>query len=471
MKQTMTRKTLLISSSIALTSIPFQTLSANNPSYNVIYILCDDLGYGDLGCYGQEMIHTPNLDKMAKEGMRFTQHYAGCTVSAPSRASLMTGKHTGHSQIRGNYEIKPEGQMPMSADTRTIAHIFKDGGYNTGIFGKWGLGHPGSTSEPTSMGFDRFYGYNCQRQSHSYYPTHLWSDTSKVILDGNQNGERNSYSQDLIHGEIIEFIREKKDEKFFACCTYTLPHAELAGPNDSILALYKGKFNDVPYTKGGYRNTDIPYTQFAAMVTRLDTYVGELLEELKQLGIDDKTIVMFTSDNGPHREGGANPDYFKSYGELRGTKRDLYEGGIRVPLIAWAPSLIKAGSECDLQSAFWDMMPTFAEIAQVENSQSTDGISILPTLKGEKQSKKHEYLYWEFHEQGGKKAIRVGDWKLIALNVSDPSKETLELYNLKKDIHEDNNLVEKEAKRAKKLRALMEEARVDSERFNFGIKR
>ncbi|MGL4993035.1 MAG: arylsulfatase [Bacteroidales bacterium] len=464
------RKTILISGAIALTTTHPQTIAAsNNTPYNVIYILCDDLGYGDLGCYGQEKILTPNIDKMAKQGMRFTDHYAGCTVSAPSRASLMTGLHTGNTLIRGNYEISPEGQYPMSENTKTIAHIFKQGGYSTGLFGKWGLGHPGSSSEPTKMGFDNFFGYNCQRQAHSYYPTHLWRDTTKQILEGNQNGERNEYSQDLVHEAVMDFIRTNRENKFFACCTYTLPHAELAGPNDSILALYKGKFQEVPYTKSNYSKTDIPYAQFAAMVTRLDTYVGEILDELKRTGLEQNTIVMFTSDNGPHREGGANPDYFQSYGELRGTKRDLYEGGIRVPLIAWAPSLIKAGSLCNLHSAFWDMMPTFAEIAQVENTNTTDGISILPTLKGKKQSKKHEYLYWEFHEQGGKKAIRVGDWKLIALNVSNPNKESLELYNLKKDIHEDVNLIDKEPKRAKRMRQLMESARVESEIFNFGI--
>lgn len=468
MKKTNTR-TLLLSGSLMVAGGTQVVSAQTNQPYNIIYILCDDMGYGDLGCYGQEKIHTPNLDKMAEEGMRFTQHYAGCTVSAPSRGSLMTGKHTGHSQVRGNYEIKPEGQFPMTADTRTIAHLFQDNNYKTGLFGKWGLGFPGSESEPVKMGFDNFYGYNCQRQAHSYYPTHLWRQSEKEVLPGNANNGRNTYSQDLVHQEVLDFIRSNKDQSFFACCTYTLPHAELAGPNDSILAMYKGKFEEVPYrNQWSYTPTEIPYAQFAAMVTRLDTYVGEIMQELKKQGLDKNTLVMFTSDNGPHREGGANPDYFKSYGPLRGTKRDLYEGGIRVPLIAWAPEMVPAGTVSDLPCAFWDMMPTFADMINAPKEKNTDGISFLPTLKGKKQSKKHDYLYWEFHELGGRQAIRQGDWKLIAQNVGDPQKTTFELYNLKNDIHEDNDLSTQYPKIVEKMKKEMAKARTESNTFNFG---
>ena len=272
---------------------------------NVIYILADDLGYGDIGCYGQQKIKTPNLDKMAREGMLFTQHYAGCTVSAPSRCSLMTGLHTGHSQIRGNKEIAPEGQQPMEADTYTLGKLMKSAGYATGIFGKWGLGYPGSSSVPSTMGFDEFFGYNCQRQAHSYYPDHLWHNNDTVFLSENDNNGRKVYSQDLIHEQALKFIRDNKDKPFYAMLTYTLPHAELNLPHDSIYQMYENTFEEVPYDKGGYYPSEKPYASFAAMVTRLDKYVGDVMAELKELGLDKNTIVIFTSDNGPHREGGA----------------------------------------------------------------------------------------------------------------------------------------------------------------------
>lgn len=288
---------------------------------NVIYILADDLGYGDIGCYGQQKIKTPNIDRMAQEGMLFTQHYAGCTVSAPSRCSLMTGLHTGHSQIRGNMEIKPEGQQPMAADTYTLGKLMKSAGYTTGIFGKWGLGYPGSSSVPSNMGFDEFFGYNCQRQAHSYYPDHLWHNNDTVFLHENDNEGRQVYSQDLIHEQALKFIRDNKDKPFYAMLTYTLPHAELNLPHDSIYRMYENAFEEVPYDgKMGYHPSEKPYASFAAMVSRLDKYVGDVMAELKELGLDKNTIVIFTSDNGPHREGGANPDYFLSYGPLKGVK-------------------------------------------------------------------------------------------------------------------------------------------------------
>lgn len=270
---------------------------------NVIYILADDLGYGDIGCYGQQKIKTPNIDRMAQEGMLFTQHYAGCTVSAPSRCSLMTGLHTGHSQIRGNKEIKPEGQQPMTEDTYTLGKLMKSAGYTTGIFGKWGLGYPGSTSVPANMGFDEFFGYNCQRQAHSYYPDHLWHNSDTVFLHENDNEGRKIYSQDLIHEQALKFIRDNKDKPFYAMLTYTLPHAELNLPHDSIYQMYENAFEEVPYDgKMGYHPSEKPYASFAAMVTRLDKYVGDVMAELKELGLDKNTIVIFTSDNGPHRE-------------------------------------------------------------------------------------------------------------------------------------------------------------------------
>lgn len=433
---------------------------------NVIYILADDLGYGDIGCYGQKKIKTPNLDQMVREGMLFSQHYSGCTVCAPSRCSLMTGLHTGHAQIRGNKEVEPEGQQPMRSGTYTLGQLMKSAGYSTGIFGKWGLGYPGSTSDPLAMGFEEFYGYNCQRLAHSYYPDHLWHNRDKVLIPENNNDGRKTYSADLIHQKALEFIRTHKDKPFFAMLTYTLPHAELNLPHDSIYRMYENAFEEVPFTKGGYHASEKPYASFAAMVSRLDMYVGQVLAELRRLGLEKNTIVIFTSDNGPHREGGANPDYFQSYGPLKGIKRDLYEGGIRVPMLAWAPGKIKAGSQTDQISAFWDIMPTLAELTGTSLPLKGDGISLLPTLFSKSGQKQHDYLYWEFHELGGRQAIRSGNWKLVRQPVRGHT--GLELYDLSKDIHEDNNLAKQYPEKVIELEKLMDQARTPSPVFNFG---
>lgn len=434
---------------------------------NVVYILADDLGYGDIGCYGQQKIKTPHIDRMAGEGMLFTQHYAGCTVSAPSRCSLMTGLHTGHSQIRGNKEIVPEGQQPMEEGTFTLGRLMKSAGYTTGLFGKWGLGYPGSASTPTKMGFDDFFGYNCQRQSHSFYPDHLWHNDTMVNIPENESGGRKVYSQDMIHWQAMKFINDNKDKPFFAMLTYTLPHAELNLPHDSIYEMYKNAFEEVPYiSQGGYHSSEQPYASFAAMVTRLDMYVGEVMAELKRLGIDKNTIVIFTSDNGPHREGGANPDYFKSYGPLKGVKRDVYEGGIRVPMVAWYPEKIKGGVKTDQISAFWDVMPTLAELTGATIPQQIDGISFLPTLVSKRGQKQHPYLYWEFHEQNGREALRCDNWKLIRQPVV--GKTVLELYDLDKDIHEDHNLAGQYPEKVTELEKMMDGAHVESSLFNFG---
>lgn len=435
---------------------------------NVIYILADDLGYGDLGCYGQQKIKTPNIDQMAKDGMLFTQNYAGCTVSAPSRASLMTGLHTGHTLIRGNKEMKPEGQQPMIPDTYTLGKLMKSAGYATGIFGKWGLGFPGSKSEPNDMGFDQFYGYNCQALAHSYYPDHLWHNREKVILKGNEDGGRQVYSQDLIHQHAMQFIKENSDKPFFAMLTYTLPHAELNLPHDSIYKLYENQFNEKPYNpRNGYHPSEKPKASFAAMVTRLDLYVGEVLAELKALGLDKNTLVIFTSDNGPHREGGADPDFFKSYGPLKGIKRDLYEGGIRTPMIVWMPGKVQAGTKSNHIGAFWDIMPTLSELTKTKLPVKTDGISILPTIFSKKGQKQHQYLYWEFHEEGGRQAIRKGDWKAIRQHIAG-GKPTFELYDLSKDLHEDNDLSAKYPEKVKEMEQLMDKSRTESTLFNFG---
>ena len=467
----MKSKLLLCLTGPALLSVAScKSANESEAPMNVIYILADDLGYGDLGCYGQEKIITPNIDKMASEGMKFTQHYAGCTVSAPSRCSLMTGLHTGHSQIRGNREIAPEGQQPMEDGTFTIGKLMKSAGYNTGIFGKWGLGYPGSVSTPNNMGFDEFFGYNCQREAHTYYPGHLWHNDTKVEYPENVNPGRTTYSQDIIHDKALSFIRENKDKPFFAMLTYTLPHAELNLPHDSIYQMYENSFEEVPFVyRGGYAASEKPKASFAAMVTRLDMYVGEVIAELKELGIDQNTLIILTSDNGHHREGGADPDFFKSYGPLRGVKRDLYVGGVRVPMIAWCPSKVEAGVENNHISAFWDMMPTLAELTGSEVTSETDGVSFLPTLFSQEGQKQHDYLYWEFHEMNGREALRSGKWKLIRQPIVGET--ILELYNLDEDIHEDNNLATIYPEKVEELTVILDNARTESEFFNFGRKR
>ncbi len=458
----------------------FSVYSQQTEKPNIIYIIADDLGYGDLGCYGQTKIQTPNIDKLAKEGMRFTQHYAGCTVSAPSRSSLMTGLHTGHTPIRGNKEHYPEGQHPLPANTYTIGRMLQENGYTTGCFGKWGLGYPGSEGTPDKQGFDEFYGYNCQRIAHNYYPYYLWHNQDTVWLNGNKGHLKEDYSHDLIQEQALEFIRSNKDKDkpFFAFLTYVIPHAELTNPEDSILARYKNTFPETPYKgvddgtdykTGGYGSTNHPKADFAAMITRLDAYVGEIMDLLKKSGMDKNTIVFFTSDNGPHREGGADPDYFDSYGPLRGVKRDLHEGGIRIPLIVSYPGKIKANSVNEHISAFWDILPTFAKLTGNNFSGNTDGISFLPSLLGNGKQKKHKYLYWEFHEEGGKMAVRKGNWKAIMLNVGNPEKSVLELYDLSKDIHEDYNVAEKYPKIVSDMRNIMQKEHVDSEIFRFSM--
>lgn len=435
---------------------------------NVVFILADDLGYGDIGCYGQKLIETPHIDALAQEGMRFTDFYAGCSVSAPSRASLMTGMHTGHTKIRGNKEILPEGQEPM-ANVSTLATLFKNAGYTTGIFGKWGLGFPGSKAEPLDRGFDRFYGYNCQRESHLYFPTHLWSNRDKVLYPENRNNARREYAPKHIQAAGLRFIEQsaKAGKPFFAMMTYTLPHAELNLPHEDLYKKYDKRLSPKPWApswKGGYPATPNAHASFAAMVEQLDRYVGELKAQLKALGIDENTLIIFTSDNGAHFEGGADPKYFNSTGGLRGLKRDLYEGGIRVPMIAVWPNKIKANTTNNGVGAFWDFHKTFASL--LKQRSTTDGIDLLPTLLKGKTLPKERPMYWEFHEEKGRMAIRKGKWKLIKqlINTDAP---TLELYNLSEDIGETKNLIAEYPKIAKSLEAEMHKMHTPSTLFPF----
>lgn len=452
-----------------------QAQQAQRP--NIIYIMCDDLGYADVGCYGQEYISTPNLDRMAAEGMRFTQAYAGSPVSAPSRASFMTGQHTGHTKVRGNKEYRigsmmygnnqdpvQTGQEPYDTAHVILPEIMKDNGYTTGMFGKWAGGYEGSISTPATRGIDEYYGFMCQFQAHLYYPNFLNAynretdtDVRREILENNINyamhgadyKNRRDYSADLIHQRAMAWIdKQTPDKPFFGVLTYTLPHAELAQPEDSIFKAYQGAFC-VEKTYGGdassrYNPTDVGHQQFAAMVTRLDKHVGEVLDLLRRKGLDKNTLVIFTSDNGPHTEGGADPDYFNTEKLLRGTKRSTTEGGIRVPFIAWWPGQIEAGTVNDHQLAFYDLMPTFCDIAGINNyverytnprleNDYFDGLSFAPTLFGEGEQKKHDFLYWEFHETN-MMALRMDNWKLVVQNGN------CQLYDLATDLHEDNNL-------------------------------
>ena len=445
---------------------------------NIVYILADDLGYGDLSCYGQKHFQTPNIDRLANQGMLFTQHYSGCPVCAPSRSSLMTGLTTGHTPIRGNKSWKDEGQYPLPAQSFTIAEMLKNAGYVTGAFGKWGLGSPGTEGDPNNQGFDQFYGYNCQSLAHNYYPDHLWDNQNKVILKGNSGTQSTEYAPTLIHQKAIQFIEMNKDKPFFLFYPTTIPHAELVAPEENMKEFrgkllpevaYKGaEPGSEKYRKGSYGSQKEVHAAFAAMVTLLDKQVGEIVDELKKLGLDKNTIIIFSSDNGPHVEGGADPDYFDSNGPLKGYKRDLYEGGMREPMIVSWPGKVAAGTKSDLISAFWDIMPTFADIVDVKAPENIDGISFLPTLLGKPGQKQHTSMYWEFHENNGRQAVRMGDWKLVRYNVSIPEKETTELYNLKTDLGETTNVAEQNQQVVSQMLRIMEQSRAPSPIFNFG---
>ncbi|MEA4915984.1 arylsulfatase [Proteiniphilum sp.] len=435
---------------------------------NVVFIVTDDLGYGDLSCYGQEKFQTPNIDRLALDGIRFTHSYSGTTVSAPSRASLMTGLHTGHTPIRGNKEVKPEGQFPLPEGTVTLFHLFKKAGYATGAFGKWGLGQPGSEGDPNRQGVDEFYGYNCQLLAHNYYPDHLWHNQTKIVFPENENGQFGAYSQDLIQAKTLEFIDNHGKDPFFLFVPIVLPHAELVVPEDSIIRNLRGKFDEKPYKgtdsgpafrKGGYMSQEYPRATHAAMVKRIDAYVGQIIGKLKEKGVYDNTLIIFTSDNGPHREGGADPDFFNSNGVYRGYKRDLYEGGIRVPTIISWHGKIASGKESNFTFAFWDYMPTFAELLKVGSPKDSDGISILPTLLDKGKQKKHDYFYFEFQELGGRQAVIQGDWKLLHLDIRNGGK--YELYNLASDPSENHNLIDLYPRKATTLKEIMKKARTD----------
>lgn len=447
---------------------------------NIVYILADDLGYGDLSCYGQTHFQTPNIDRLAKEGITFTHHYAGSTVCSPSRSVLLTGQHTGHTPIRGNKRDGEKGNWPMAADALTVAEILQENGYVTGAFGKWGLGYPGSEGDPNKQGFNEFFGYNDQTLAHNYYPYFLNHNQDTIWLEDNAGNGKGTYAPIPIHQQALKFMEDNKDKPFFMYYPSVIPHAELFAPEE-YMKKYRGKFlpekeykgadEGAPrYKTGGYGSQPEAHAAFAAMINLLDDQVGEILLKLKELGLDENTIVIFSSDNGPHLEGGADPDYFDSNGPFRGYKRDLYEGGIRVPMLVRWPGKIEAGSTSDHISAFWDVLPTITDLTDASTPENIDGISFLPELLGEGNQKKHDYLYWEFHEKNGRLAIRQGDWKLVRYDVFTPEKTTTELYNLLNDPGEENNVAEANPEITSKLLQLLETARTPSEDFPFGKK-
>jgi arylsulfatase A-like enzyme len=414
---------------------------------NVIFVLADDLGYGDLGCYGQKRIQTPNLDRLAAEGMRFTHCYAGSTVCAPSRAVLMTGLHTGHARIRGNAKV------PFEPGDVTVAEVLQQAGYATSAIGKWGLGDAGTSGHPNRQGFAEWYGYLDQTLAHNYYPESLWRNERQHSLVGNANGQKRDYAHDGFTAAALDCLRVNLHRPFFLYLAYTIPHA------NNELGRKTGNGMEVP-SQDAYAQEKWPEPEKnkAAMISRLDRDVGRLLAQLKELELDENTVLFFTSDNGPHKEGGVDPKFFDSSGPLRGIKRDLYEGGIRVPMIVRWPGRVPAGAVSDQVFAFWDFLPTAAELAGTAPPEKLDGISVLPALLGRKQTNQHEHLYWEFHENGFHQAVRRRDWKAVRHGSRGP----LELYNLKADPAEKDNVAAANPEVVAQIEEYLKSARSES---------
>ena len=416
---------------------------------NIVLILADDLGYGDLGCYGQKQIRTPNLDRLASEGVRFTQAYAGSTVCAPSRCCLMTGYHTGHARTRGN----KFPDLPLRPQDLTMTEILKQSGYRTGLIGKWSLGGLGSTGYPTRKGFDDWFGFFNQSHAHNYYPEYLFDNDTVSILRGNLGTQKKDYAHDLFTQRALQFLTAKDTKPFFLNLAYTIPHANNEMGRDT------GNGMEVPSTDD-YADKDwpLPDKNFAAMITRMDRDIGQLLRTLTETGQDQNTLVIFTSDNGPHREGGHNPDFFDSNGPLRGIKRDLYDGGIRVPFLARWPAAIRPGRVAEHVFAFWDMLPTFCDLTGSRVPNGLDGISFAPAMLERSGQREHEYLYWEFHEGGFKQAVRIGDWKAVRPGTAVAT----EVYNIKEDIGETRNLASTQPDLVRKAGELFTSARTES---------
>ncbi|TWU07553.1 arylsulfatase [Stieleria varia] len=467
---------------------PLHAQSAARP--NVVFILADDLGYREMGAFGQELIKTPNLDRLAAEGMRLTQHYSGNAVCAPSRCVLMTGKHPGHAFVRNNRESKPEGQHPIPDSEITLAELMKRAGYATGAFGKWGLGGPATDGRPLNQGVDRFFGYNCQRHAHSYYPSYLWDNEQRIALsndpeipghgslakDADPNDPRSydefkgtDYAPDRINAQVLQFIRDHKSEPFFLYYPTVIPHVALHVPDEELQPYRDLGWNDPPFTRDdgyGYTPHFTPRAAYAAMITRLDRYVGNVLNELDKQGLTENTLVVFSSDNGTtHLDKEVDYLFFKSVGELRGLKGSLYEGGVRVPTLAKWPGRIAAGSASDRVSGFEDWMPTLMEVVdpKADLPEGIDGISLLPTLLGQQQPER-PYLYREFSGYGGQQSLRMGDWKAVRQNMTRGNL-TVELYNIAEDISESKDVASEHPDLVAKMTKMMSEVRTPSDDF------
>ena len=422
---------------------------------NIVYILADDLGYGELGCYGQEKIRTPHLDALAGQGMRFTQHYAGAPVCAPSRCVLMTGKHLAHAFIRGNKPVRPEGQHPIPDAEVTVAELLKARGYKVGCMGKWGLGPVGSSGDPNRQGIDVFFGYNCQREAHSYFPGHLWHNDQKFFLNnpqvpGHARVESppesyapyygNEYAPNLILNMALAFIRQHRDQPFFLYLPFVQPHLAMQPPPRRVAA-YPAEWDSKPYLGDrGYVPHPRPRAGYAAMISELDEQAGMVVKLIDELGLADNTLIIYSSDNGAtHDVGGVDTKFFESVGPLRGRKGSVYEGGLRVPMIARWPGHIAAGSTSDHVSAFQDVLPTLVALAGGTPPADIDGISFLPTLLGRGEQQQHPYLIWEFFGYGGRHAVRKGKWKAVRNGLRKGNTQ-LELYDLEADLGESRDL-------------------------------
>jgi len=458
---------------------------------NIILIMADDLGYSETGCYGQKIIQTPNIDRLAREGMRFSDFYAASPVCAPSRCGLMTGKNTGHAYIRDNVEVGEwdsfMGQMPLKEKTFTLGTLMQQAGFKTAFIGKWGLGGPGSPGIPNKQGFGYFYGYLCQRQAHNYYPDYLWRNETKTVLanpsfsahqkfkvdpaspESYKKYQGEIYSQELITDEASRFIREHRDSSFFLFLSYSLPHLALQVP-EKYLDLYKGKLNDQPYSGfSGYLPCQYPRATYAAMISALDDYVGKIVASLQEAGIDSNTLILLTSDNGATFEvGGADPYFFRSNGPLKAGKGSLFEGGIRVPMIARWPGVIKAHKVSGLVCASWDFMATFADLTGIALSPGQDGLSLVPELLGRKGQKKHSFLYWEYPGRGGSMVVRMGDWKGIWKNLIKEPYRRVELYNLKTDTGEQVNVAKDHPEQVRQIMEYMSK-RTPSEKQEWNV--
>jgi arylsulfatase A len=456
------------------------TLSAAEKPPNIILIIADDLGYGELGCYGQRLIRTPHIDQLAADGVRFTQFYAGAPVCAPSRCTLMTGKHTGHAVVRDNrergpwdrlqsvYKTKFTGQFPLPAEEITLAELLKQRGYATAAIGKWGLGHLGTTGAATSQGFDLFYGYYCQRHAHNHYPTFLWRNGEKELLPGNDGKslKGQTHSHDKFIENALTFIREHRNDPFFLYLPVTIPHLSIQVP-DASLQEYAGKIPEADYKHVGYLKHPTPRAGYAAMVSHLDRSVGQIVDLLKQLNLEDDTLIVFTSDNGPayDRRGGSDSDFFNSSAGLRGRKGSVYEGGLRVPLIVSLPGKAPPAAAIHEPAAMWDMLLTLCDFAGVQPPDNVDGVSLLRVMTYGEALPEREYLYWEFPAYGGQQAIRSGDWKAVRTDLATTDVQRWQLYDLATDEAEAFDVADEYPQIVSRLALLAAEGRTDSKDF------